>query len=249
MSFQDLVYDLPTYTFEGSQHHTIGALNVLFADGFLVKRNTGFASEPGVFQMLLNLALYQNLRHGRSLNFRNAVYVATLLTGMSTAGLAIMSVLIVAFSSKSARVAVLALCLLGSTFVETVVADQLSNKFAGSASFEKRYTPFQNALQVAIENPRGIGSVAYSLKEEQLDIGSYDAYTQTAMRYGIQGVIVLVISLIILAISSPGVALILGASYVSNSFWYLPIFSCFLFWGVTAIRRGGLRPAGGGEAG
>lgn len=237
MTFPDLVYSLPIYRFGDLEHRTIGFLNILFSDNFMMIRNTGFASEPGVFQMLLNLALYQNLRNGRSLTFHNAVYVTAIITGLSTAGLIIMSLLIVAFSSKSARVGIAIICLAGGTFVQTVVAYQLENKLYGSSAFDKRYVPFTNAVELAIDNPTGIGSVEYSLRLEQSDIGSFDAYTQTAMRYGVQGLLVLVSSIIILFFSAPGFALILSISFISNSFWYIPIFSAFLFWGVGKRRR------------
>ena len=236
MTFPDLVYSLPIYHFEDSEHRTIGFLNILFAEGFLVVRNTGFASEPGVFQMLLNLALYHNLRNGRSLNFRNAIFIAAILTGLSTAGLIIMCVLIVTFSSKWARLGIAIICIAGGTFVQTVVADQIENKFYGSYAFDKRFIPLTNAVELSLNNPTGIGSVEYSTRLEHSDIGSFDAYTQTVMRYGVQGLMVLIASLLVLLFSAPGIALILSMSYISNSFWFIPIFSCFLFWGVGEIR-------------
>lgn len=189
---------LPAYEYGGLTHKTVVVANVLFADGFLVVRNAGFASEPGVYQILLNTALYYCLVR-RVVNYCNVIlFVSVILTTMSTAGIFIMF-LVFLVGIKNIRSLVVfipfLLVLLAIFYFSGEFSYHVENKLSGSASFEVRISPLLNALNVAMENPFGIGMVKYLYLSESLGIGSWDAYSQTVMRYGWFALVPLLIAL------------------------------------------------------
>lgn len=243
MARPDVIYTFPTYEFGDLTHRTLFFQNFLFADGFLIQRHSGFASEPGVYQILLNLALFQNLRRGRSLSVRNAVYVISVFLGLSTVGMIIASILLAFYANNWGRIGVLLACGIFAATVQAVVDDQIESKLQGSYAFNQRYEPLENAFRFFLSNPAGVGSAAYTLELERENIGSFDSYSQIGMRYGLQGILLFLFCLWRLFRYSAGVALILSLSFATNSFWYIPIFACFLFWsrscGTPEGRRDG----------
>lgn len=229
MANESLVYSLPEYRFEDLRHRTAGFINILFADGFLVHRNSGFASEPGAFQILVNLALYWNLKKRGPMNWRTAVYMATLITGGSTTGLIVMVLVFALFAPLWFRAVLVAIAFAASTYVVGLAAYHAEFKFGGAA-YEARALPTLKAIDEIAETPTGLGAVEFTVRAQSRDINSFDSFTQMGMRYGVHGLILLLFCLAALALRNPAVALIIGLGLLTNTFWYIPPLSCFLFW-------------------
>src|SRR5690606_11105177 len=149
---------------------------------FLSQRNSGFASEPGAFQILVNMALYWNLKKRGPLNWRTTVYVATLITGGSTTGVNVGVLIFALLAPVWFRAVLFASAFAASTFVVGLAAYHVEFKFSGAA-FEARAYPTLNAIDEIIDNPTGIGAVEFTLRAQNRDINSFDSFTQMGMRY------------------------------------------------------------------
>lgn len=238
MASPGLADRLPGYQVEDALNHTAYVVNFIYADGFLMHRFTGFASEPGVMQMLLNLSLYYSLKKGRAaFHPRHLIYVAGIVTGASTAGFVVFAVIVFLFASGARRLFAAVAFAVALPLLTPLIQYQLDNKSVGSTSFDARWQPSANAWQIIKDRPSGIGSVEYTERLRNYDIGSFDSFTQAGMRYGIQGAILLLFCLFIVARMNLGIGLILALSFLTNSFWYLPVFSCFYFWATQPRRR------------
>ncbi|MCP5396147.1 MAG: hypothetical protein H6918_05345 [Sphingomonadaceae bacterium] len=228
---------LPEYSFWGLQHRTLVLVNVLYADGFLMLRNTGFANEPGVFQLFLNLALLHTLRTAQFSSFRAFVYLTAILTTGSTAGILIGIVTFFFYSPLSTKILGLFLFLIFSPFAIDPALYHLDNKWVGSAAFDVRFMPAVNAFLTILENPLGLGSVQYSRIMESAQIGSFDSYTQIALRFGIFGFFILLLLIGLLCRKDLGVAIILALTFFAQPIWYIPVVFGLLMFGLRESAR------------
>ncbi|RWP38397.1 hypothetical protein [Mesorhizobium sp.] len=203
-------------------------LNVL-GESDIIFRNAGFASEPGYFQFFLNLALFITLRRSGRINLRSGLYVAAIVSTQSTMGLAIMALVILMFTRGWARIAVIG-CAVGafgtiSNLAEVHYQGKIENEYALS----ERMDPFVNAANVILERPLGIGAYEYTSIYENLNIGSWDSYTQVGLRYGTVTLFIVALLIGRIAKHSLGLAMIIFATFLTSPIWYLPVVSCFYF--------------------
>lgn len=183
-----LIRLFPSYTYYGTVNRTIFFFNYQFVDDWMSMRNAGIAWEPGVFQIILNLGLCVSIPKykGRHRLIRVIVYALAIVLTRSTMGFIILIVNILYLLKEEKKYWVL-LSLVIITFSVSIASElqyQLSNKLFGSSSFTYRYSPLINAIKYTWYKPLGIGSTGYNAVYQQLNLGSFDAYTQVLMRYG-----------------------------------------------------------------
>jgi len=223
-----IAYAGATYEFRETSHQTFYILNMLMAPG-PVLRNAGFASEPGFYQLLINIALYARLRRLGRADLVCVFYLLVVLSTLSTTGIVVAAFLVSTTFSTGYRV--VAVLLLGVFFgiVESFVADQYAAKIENDAVFGPRFIPTMNAIEIFLENPLGFGSYYYTLFYESYDIGSWDSYTQVALRYGLLGLLGLGLLLWSTAKRHPALLGILLLSFVTSPIWALPAIAALYF--------------------
>lgn len=229
-----LIYSFPTYVQNDATHHTLYFFNYLFSDGWMAVRNTGVAWEPGLFQLLLNIALQFAIRKydGNKRLIRVIIYLVAIVLTRSTIGYVIMIVNI--FSLIKERklylfLFVISIVALGASIHEEV-AFQLQNKLIGSVAFAARYEPLVNAIKISWNRLFGLGSTGYDELLKSMKIGSFDSYTQILMRYGYP-VLVCIISRIINLWKKQerGIAIIIALGFLSEPIWGCSLIAAFLF--------------------
>ncbi len=216
------------YTYGGFTHKTLGVINILYASGEVVWRNSGFASEPGVYQYYVNICYYLSLK-SRGFERRSIVYFFLILTTESSVGYIIMIFITfcnIKYLNKKLIVSGFLFMLpmiiyLGIWHYETKIANEIA--------FEGRIIPTINAINTILSNLLGIGSVKYTIVYDYLDIGSYDSYTQIGMRLGILGIAALILALWRVSKFSYTILGILTLSFLTNPFWFMPAIAMFYF--------------------
>lgn len=183
-----LVLKMPTYRYNDMTHRTMYITNFIFSDNWMSPRNCGIAWEPGVFQILLNVALQVSIRKkkGKSLFVRVLIYVIAIVLTRSTMGFIVLAINLISLVLKDRRYIVLMVCagFACAPFIVSEFAYQTENKLAGSKSFAGRYDPLVNAFNYTWYRPFGLGSTRYNMEYQALHLGSYDSYTQILLRYG-----------------------------------------------------------------
>ena len=226
--FPDIVYFFPEYNYRDTTHRTIYFLNVLMNPD-PVFRNAGFVSEPGFYQIVVNIALLaRTYRIGRP-DTVCLFYLFVVGTTLSTAGLAIALILVLYQFDLRYRIFLGILALLFWVPFVAIINNQFEAKIANEAVFGGRFNPSLNALQVLVERPLGIGSVEYTRIFESQDIGSFDSYTQAGLRFGVFAMLALILLLFRLARERLALAALLGLSFFTSPVWFNPIImACLL---------------------
>lgn len=178
---------LPSYTYGGYTHKTAIAFNVLFADGLLVTRNAGFAREPGVFQLLLNLGvLYESGRRSQFQLLKLIILGLAIVLTQSTVGLIIYALIMlkVMRDVPGAKYIVAAVMIIFFAQLSAIFNYQLNVKLIGSDSFDARFDPMVRAILMGADNPLGLGNTGYTTVYATAGIGSFDSFSQILVRYG-----------------------------------------------------------------
>lgn len=226
--FPSIIAYFPEYTYGDFTSKSIFFLNVLIGDD-VIYRNSGFASEPGLFQFFVNAALYISLVQQRKIRVYHAVYVLTVLSTISTAGLLIMTATLLFFSRGYYRVIIVFGSIIFSNQIFDLFLQHWSAKVSNEYAFMGRIDPALNAAKVFLENPFGIGAVRYAEIYRDSGIGAWDSYTQIAVRYGVLGLATLGFFLFCIARKGFGLFLVFAVSFATNSMWPFAICSCFYF--------------------
>lgn len=229
---------LPTYTYYDTTHHTLGIANILvYSDGTVVQRNTGIASEPGLFQLILNLgaaAMLNVIRQRLTIGWfcRFALVGLAIITTRSTMGLAIFTILVVvaALRSRKISLALGTLVILGWEVIRLEVIYQQENKLVGSASFEGRSVPTQQIFNDLLLQPFGVGNSNYNSNYEVMNWGSYDSLSQVFIRYGLPLAIVLCILLFRKLFIHPLIILTVALTLASQPIWFTPLIAYFYYY-------------------
>jgi hypothetical protein len=232
------------YEYDGYPGYSFGLLNVVIADGEVVMRNAGFASEPGVFQIYLNIAYAIFIFYRKLTVTRFVGIAAAITTANSTAGLIIFAVLTLILSGFRMRVLMIALFAVIWPIVMNVAQLHYTTKIEGDAAFLGRFEPFLNAVQLFGDYIWGFGSVRYDAFYADMKIGSYDTFSQTLVRFGALGFVFLVVSLINSFRTFIGFGIVIGCSAISNNIAAMPAVLFFAFLSRGDIC-GGLRPNSG----
>ena len=228
----EMINRFPTYTFYTLTHRTIYFFNYIYAQGFLMVRNSGIALEPGVFQILMNLGLSISVACKERLDYKRIiVYSLAVILTRSTTGLLILMINLVLVIKRKKGFILLLILALGvfSTEIYETVSYQLTNKWVGSLAFSNRYIPTINAFKAGITHPFGIGSTGYNAIYKQEMLGSFDSYTQILMRYGYGLLCFVIYTLAKIVKKRWYIGVILAVSMLSESVWNCVLFTTISF--------------------
>lgn len=217
------IANLPYYTYGGFTHKTGYLFNILFADGNLVIRNTGFAREPGVYQMLLNFGVTETI-NSKSNNkiLKLIIYGLAIFLTKSTAGLVIYAVLLLKMLNDVPE----SRFLFGASFI--IFANELSRelnyqttyKLIGSETFYGRLQKTINAFNLGRTYLFGIGNTGYDSNYLSYNIGAWDSYGQIFIRYGYFMLLAYLYLLFKLAQKNLGIFLIIALTSLSQGIWF-----------------------------
>lgn len=228
ISQPQLAYNLPAYEYRDTHHRTAYMLNILMNPG-PVLRNSGIASEPGFYQLFVNLALFARMRRIGKPDKLCLFYVIVVISTLSTTGLFISAFLITYKFDLKYRLLILIFIVVFWSITIEVLQNQLNTKIFNENVFGPRFEPSINAIQIIIENPLGIGSFKYTETYNLLKIGSFDSFTQIGLRYGVPALLVILFLLANLARSGIALAVLLCLSFSTSPIWFNPIVAACYF--------------------
>ena len=112
---------------------------------------------------------------------------------------------------------------------QALLLGQYESKIANDAVFGPRFFPTVSAFYFFLDNPLGIGSVEYTLIYQRYGIGSWDSYTQIAMRYGVPGLLGFIALLTSLGRRYPVLLGVFMLSFITSPIWFIPVISACYF--------------------
>lgn len=223
------------YTYGGFTSKTFFFLNFyLNEDGSLIKRYVGMASEPALWQFVLNFSLIVYLRTINRVNYLKLIfYIAFIVSTFSTLGIVILFFILGNYFLKRKPLIFLFLLILTSIFVpnnysffsQSNVVMKMSETY-----LTERYAPTISAFYKAIENPLGYGSSNYQEKWDLEGVGGHDSYSQVFYRYGFLGFFSLVILLVLVLKTNFNGFVLLSLSLATQTIWFLPFFLIVTFY-------------------
>lgn len=187
-------------------------------------RNSGFAWEPGAFQILINLALQIAIQRqdGKRLFSRVCIYTLAVIFTRSTIGYVVLAINLFCLVRKHRKYLpiIATACLLGLVVIIPELQYQIQYKLFGSRAFGARFTPLINAIKYAWYMPLGLGSTGYDAVYESAYIGSYDCFTQILLRFGYPMLIYVMGRIAkIFRKDNKYIAIILIISFLSEPIW------------------------------
>ncbi|MBQ9163107.1 MAG: hypothetical protein IJX74_07545 [Clostridia bacterium] len=218
------IYSFPTYVQGGRTHRTLFFFNYLFEGTWMAVRNSGFAWEPGAFQILINLALQIAIQRqdGKRLFSRVCIYTLAVIFTRSTIGYVVLAINLFCLVRKHKKYLpiIATACVLGLVVIIPELQYQIQYKLFGSRAFGARFTPLINAIKYAWYMPLGLGSTGYDAVYESAYIGSYDCFTQILLRFGYP-MLIYVMGRIVKIFRSDNkyIAIILIISFLSEPIW------------------------------
>lgn len=231
--YPNMVSYLPSYNYYHTTHNTALFFNVLSIGDSVINRNSGIASEPGVYQLLLNIGLYAYIKNNNKTSFKKIIiYLIAIITTKSTAGLAILTFIVfymILEKNYKTRILVVLLIAACSPFILKEIAYQYEYKLFGSYAFNTRYEPLLYTLEVAKDNFFGLGNTGYDYFFRNSIQPSYDSFVQAFIRYGYALIILLVVCLTNIFIKDKVVFIILFLTFTSQGVWFTPLIALFYF--------------------
>lgn len=218
------IYSFPQYVQNGKSHHTILFFNYLFSGDWMAVRNSGFAWEPGAFQILLNIAFQVAIQNykGKKLFIRFCIYTVAVILTRSTIGYVVLVVNLISLMIRHKKYIpfLSAVFVGGMVWIIPELQYQIQYKLFGSSAFGARFTPLINAIKYAWYMPLGLGSTGYDAVYEAERLGSYDCYTQILLRCGYPMLIYVIGRLVkIFFKDNIYMAIILIISFLSEPVW------------------------------
>ena len=227
-----VILKLPTYNYNGSVHRTLLFFNYLFVGDWMAVRNSGIAWEPGVFQVLLNIALLTSLRQNKRVKaHRTIIYVLAIFFTKSTVGFFLLILNVLVLFKKDKRYIVPFFLIMG-IFSEQIYSEalyQITYKLQGSIAFSGRFTPMINAFMYSWNKFFGIGATKYNQIYELYSIGSFDSYTQILMRFGYPLFIFIIHCIIEISRVDFVMGLIILISFTGEPLWGTVLFVTLYF--------------------
>lgn len=208
------------YTYYETQHKTILIYN--FVSSW---RNSGFASEPGLFQFFVSIAAWWNMKNENDFK-KNIIFLITLLSTFSTAGFISIVILLLFKSNKYTKLFLIIISIVFSALLYDLINYHLINKISfDSLAFQVRFIPLINSFYFILDNPLGVGSIKYTNIYEVLNIGSWESFGQLGVRYGITGILFVLLLLLSIARKDFGLFLIMFSTLLTQNIWFLPLCS------------------------
>ena len=223
----------PLIEYGGLELRTFGVTNFQYADDILVlDRFTGFASEPGLTQLFLNLALWSYLsQHAGRVRWQSMLIMVALVFTRSTTGIALM--LLVLASTMPWRkllVGIGALLLLLPGYLYRFFSYQIEEKLIGSSSFAIRYDRYDFLTNRDLFDVlAGYGNHYYMNEIVPENLAGWDSFLQLAQVYGLWFPLFLFVALCLVNRKHWVAAIIIVATFFAQSIWMMPIIVCFYF--------------------
>jgi len=233
----EIVYYLPSYSYRHTIHKTMFFYNITS-----LNRNTGIAWEPGMFQILPNIALYYYIKcHKKELNFFVIlIYLITIYTTLSTTGFLLLMfnflylfyTLLFKYKKIIIKILFFIFIFLLIPLLGTQLEYHLEHKLFGTVSFQKRIIPFVNALEDASNNLLGLGNTGYNIKyKDGSQQGAWDSIGSILQRYGFPMCIFLLFLLFKTTFFSyPLIFIFFFVTFFTETFWFFPLVTPFYFW-------------------
>ena len=219
-----------SYTYYHTEH-----VSLFFYNAVSDIRNSGFSSEPGLYQYFISLALWWRLKK-KSFGLITVLYIISLVSTFSSAAFLTLIFFVIIGSSKTQKMLFFSLILLFSNQIYDLYIFQKDFKFQGSA-FEQRAAPLLNAISYVEENKAGVGSIKYTNDVDIYNIGGWDSFSQISLRYGLQGLIIILCLITLILFKFPMLFFIMIISFASQSIWFVPLVSCFYFYSLSYYRN------------
>lgn len=218
-----LISNFPSYVYGGFSSKTIFLVNFLTTESGFLSRNTGFSSEPGLFQFYVAIALVFELQ-SQARWWIIGLFVVTIMSTESTLGVILLIVMLVLRMNRlrSSIPMILLALVMGCALFQQILWHS-SNKLLGSVTFVDRFAPLVNIIDNFRSNFWGLGSRSYGiLVHRGMRIGSWDSYSQMFIRYGypLLMMYLLVIREVLLRNLMIGLAVVL--TLASQSLWFNP---------------------------
>ena len=227
-----IVPRLITYTNKHTTHKTAIFFNILVSEGLPLKRNSGIAWEPGVYQLLINIALYTYyfIKNEKKSVFVVIFYAFIILTTLSTVGLLILGIIFVRIMIDNKKIMTVSLYGLAffSPVLYEVIEYQIRNKLVGSSSFSQRFIPFMNGMNVMFKYPFGLGNFKF-IEYFEVILPPWDAIAQMVARYGVYFLIFYLAAFIINNEKRLGLIVIFVLTFFSQNIWLFPMTIPFIF--------------------
>lgn len=232
-----IVYYLPSYRYRHTIHKTMFFYNIIS-----INRNAGIAWEPGMFQILPNMALYYYIKsHKKNLNFFVImIYMITIYTTLSTTGffllifnfLYLFYTLLFKYKKIIKKLLLFILIFLLIPILRTQLEYHLEYKSFGTLSFQARIIPLINALEDASNNLLGLGNTGYNIKYmDGSQQGAWDSIGSILQRYGFPMCIFLLFLLFKSTFFSyPLIFIFFFVTFFTETFWFYPLVTPFYFW-------------------
>lgn len=221
------------YEFRNTEHKTIFIHNIItnvYGDG-LVLRNAGIAWEPGVFQFLISLFFVASININKLSTSKLIIYSVGILTTLSTTGIINLLILLIVSRKKINKFMIYFLyTILIILFFEftNIVYTYLDSKFL-SYSFDQRFIPLKNSLNFVLENPLGIGNIAFDFYKLKYNLGAFDSIGMISVRYGLPTLFLYFYIFITLFKKNFVLGFIILTTLFTQSLWYTPILLLIIF--------------------
>lgn len=222
------------YTYGNTSHKTLFILNAhISQNGYYEGRFMSFAWEPGIMQMLINLAIFNRLKR---FNYKIDIYILILLFALfltySTAGYFI-CFLVLLLTGQIFKPKFLIILILLLPFIYTAINQaiqyQIAYKLANSDSFDGRYSRLfkifenWNLLQIIF----GRGSNYYDFELKLQDQGGFDSFTNIIQRYGL--ITFSFVTALLLNNNNKIIAIIILLTFLSQPIWSAPFIASLYF--------------------
>ena len=231
--FPSLVDFAPMISYGGQQLRTIGVVNFQYADEMVVlDRFTGFASEPGLTQLFLNLTLWSYLtQHAGKIRWQSMLIMVAIVFTRSTTGIALMALVLAnAVPWRKLAIGGCVLVLLVPGYLYRFLMYQINEKLVGSSSFAGRYDRYEYFVnQDLLDVLFGYGNHYYMSMIVPANMAGWDSFLQLAQVYGLLFPLFLLASIAWVNRSFFVPVVIIVGSFFAQSIWMLPIIGCFYF--------------------
>lgn len=227
-----VIYLFPEYQYYHTVHRTIYIHNFLLADGELVLRNSGIASEPGIFQLVVSIGLISYLKFCDEKSiYKIVIYLATLITTFSTAS--VLSLLVITFylcrSSPKMIFVLIVLLLSSSGLVLNYFTYHIEYKLLGSLAFEARLKPITDSFNILTENILGLGNTGVANNNGKIQQLSWESFGQIAVRYGAPLICWFTLLFFSMLRRSLSLTLLIIIGLLTQLVWFTPILTILYF--------------------
>lgn len=246
LQYKHILPRLVSVNGEHISNYTNVYVSVIKWEGSL--RNCGVFWEPGAFQVFLNLALLFELfviKREKGSFSRLALYILTIATTVSTAGLLNMCLLILAYifatgiNGRQRNILILLILIaLGWFLFSTEIISSIEYKFGtetgeAASNVTSRTEPFLIDLEIMASNPLGIGADRYAEELNRIKALKNIDFESSSCTPTILGASFGIPCLIYVLICFAGICRRMSRSAVANMFIF--VFFVFLFATETFI--------------